>query len=431
MTQVIKYSLVVMTLGVLMMTGACDKGTPDAGTVAEDGLHSIHLEYGQNQEGLFNTLLTDSVVFKVTNRKGKPVRGAMVYFQAQQGETLYNYGITDSLGHTYCFWNAGCEEGTQKMTAYLSDATAHFIDSIGVTSRISAPLNFGKSCVPRLFNQKKIACLPSSDRIFMVGDDDPYVYVSTNSGISWDIHSQVPFATGYDAILLQEDGDLFVVSEDGFVWRMNSQGGAWHMLKSGMTSCFTISSVNNEVLILSIYGYTYRSVDNGDHWTLIEEGYFNDVAVHELYVHPDGTIYRLDGWDNIQYSNDWGDTWQSLTYYHPFRMDPKGNMYAVQPGWHDRKVLISRDKGQTWTDHVYLPPAPDNKNEILQMALKDEDVYLYGSDMRLYHFPANQNVIYFSELLEAYLYPEAMWVTPDNTVGLLSNYDIYYSLQFK
>lgn len=389
----------------------------------------LKLIYGDNQNGEFNKELKDSIVFEVTDGNNMPVPEVKVKYVPINGSVLYNYGFTDSIGRTYCYWIGGCESSIHKMNVYLIDSDHNHKDSLVVSSNISRPVNFGLPCFPAGKYIKDIAVNSSEGTLYLVTGDDPYIYVSYDHGINWTALTEVPFATGYKGIEVQDDGDIFVCTTDGKIWRASS-ALKWEYLMAANEMYINLISVNNDILFYSVHGKTYRSVNNGDDWQLSEQGYFNDVAIHELYSHPDGTLYKMDGWNNILYSEDNGDTWNFLTYNEPFRMDISGNMYCRKSAFRERTIMRSVDKGVTWSDLVTLPNNEFANIEITNFCVQESNVFIYANDKRVYKYSIADGLLKHSEPAKDYLYPLHMTVTKNGTVLLWDQNKLTYNLTF-
>lgn len=263
----------------------------------------------------------------------------------------------------------------------------------------------------------------------MVAENDPCVYVSYDHGISWSVLSEVPFSNGIKGVEVQEDGDLFVSTTYSEIWRF-SDNLKWEYLKTISGSYINLQSVDNDVLFYSVYGETYRSVNNGNDWQLIEQGYFNDVAIHELYAHPDGTLYKLDGWDDILYSEDKGDSWDFLSYKRLFRMDESGIMYSSKSISSERTIMRSVNKGATWSDYITLPNNEFSNIQIIDFCVQGNDLFIYANDLRVYKYSISNNLLTRSEEAENYFYLRHMMVTKNGTVLLWDQNDLIYNLTF-
>jgi len=421
----------IWILVVFLLSTSCNKNSDAEDNNLNSGYKKLKLKliYGDNQEGEFNKELKDSIVFEITDENNKPVPEVKVKFVPVDGSVLYNYGFTDMFGRTYCYWIGDCESSTHKMNVYAIDNNDKYRDSLVVSSQISQPKNFGKPCFPQGRYIKDVAINSNDGSVYLVAENDPYIYISNDQGINWIELTKVPFAKGYYGIEVQNDGDIFVCTSDGEIWRYSSNL-KWKYLMTAKSLYTNLLSVNNNIIFYSVNSQAYRSVNNGDDWELTEEGYFNDVAIHELYSHPDGTLYKKDGWDDIRYSVDNGDTWKFLTYNEPFRMDDLGNMYCIKSAFRDRTIIRSIDKGATWSDYFTLPNIDNANIEIRNFCVRDENLFVYASDMTVYKYSGSTGIMENSEPADSYLYPFYMMVSKNGTVLLWDQNELVYNSKF-
>ena len=373
---------------------SCDNNEDDKDVNPEQIYKGLKLNviYGDDQNGEFNKELTDSIVFEVTDRHNIPFSNATVKYVPINGSVLYNYGITDSIGRTYCYWSGSCESIIHKMNVYLIDSNHNYRDSLVVSSNISQPINFGLSCFPSGRYIKDIALDKKDGTLYLVAENDSYIYLSTDNGINWSILTEGPSANGYQGIEIQDDGDIFVCTINGKIWRTSNKLN-WDYLMMANEIYINFVSVNNDTLFYSVYGKTFKSTNNGNDWQLSEQGYFNDVAIHELYTHPDGTLYKMDGWNDIMYSEDDGYSWKFLTCQEPFRMDIEGNMYCCKSSFRERTIIRSTDKGNTWSDYVTLPNNDYSNIEIIDFCVHESDIFISANDKRIYKYSGHNGIL--------------------------------------
>jgi photosystem II stability/assembly factor-like uncharacterized protein len=146
----------------------------------------------------------------------------------------------------------------------------------------------------------------------------------------------------------------------------------------------TVFAAHNNMLGMG--GSIFRTQDGGATWTwLHSDQYINALAVSPDYAN-DGTILAAAG-GNLVYTNDQGDTWQTMAGWSPYQHGSAGQIRLLPSYAADGRIFVgsssgfwfSQDNGQSWTQasssligkQVYalqLSPNFDNDGTLLAVA---------------------------------------------------------------
>lgn len=148
---------------------------------------------------------------------------------------------------------------------------------------------------------------------------------------------------------------MYVIGGDGASWKRLSLGGQ----NGSRASFLNTVLVTDSVMLAGGRGGGYRSADRGLTWTrflpLLEvQRFWEDAANADAFYalvweHGQNVLYR---------SVDGGIAWQAIQSSAVLAVDPSnpGTLYAVQDG----ELLLSRDRGATWSRRGTLPTAQVN-----------------------------------------------------------------------
>jgi hypothetical protein len=145
--------------------------------------------------------------------------------------------------------------------------------------------------------------------------------------------------------------DLLSGSSQG-VWRSADNGATWVHSSEGMgyididvfvyPFVWSLTSIGDTVLAAG-YSMLHRSVDGGNHWETLYNGY---VGLR---------LYNFDNqlfWVTSNYtyrSNDAGATWQAVVFDHPDGVNSMARLDSLMFASTRGGVLVSKDKGYTWS----------------------------------------------------------------------------------
>jgi photosystem II stability/assembly factor-like uncharacterized protein len=167
---------------------------------------------------------------------------------------------------------------------------------------------------------------------------------------------------------------------------------------------FDIAKSNDNVLYAgSETGYMSKSVDKGDNWTLLAQGYFFGGGITAIAVHPENAdiVYAAAG-NQVHITTDGGNTWLPLLgperfYADRLHINPElpSQLLACTPDG----LFLSEDGGKSWQKKWQQPVydaafRPDDPDVIYALTLvADRYALLLSTDkgksfMQSPHFPA-------------------------------------------
>lgn len=324
---------------------------------------SLEIVHGNQQTGVYNSLLQDSLVVKVTDKEGNPVSKAPVSFElkAGSGDISPDWILTDTLGLAYVYWTIGCHSDYNELTAYLNDSISNKIDSLTFSATASLPIGWGKSCGIEYTGPFETVFREHNGTIYLVNYD--MIYTTNDGGISWQEYENMPPLSMHsdiydiqfnskDWMYIATESDGIFYTEDYVTWKQINNGISDH--RDPMTFL-----VEDTCLFISFYfGGLYRSTDNGQLWRkLLIDGGSSDRYVF-INRHPNGSLYLFDKWDSFWHSNDNGDNWDRIdldyeyTNYEveDFIIDKDGTLYI---GAGDATISIVSSETYQGTMHSF------------------------------------------------------------------------------
>lgn len=141
---------------------------------------------------------------------------------------------------------------------------------------------------------------------------------------------------------------------------------------------------NDNIIVATAYGYLYRSTDNGNNWTLINEELTNKIFnIYSVVSNSKGYIYISTG--QIYRTTNNGLNWVEVSTNNIranyLMVDKNDNIYGVSCcGYGGSGIYRSTDNGNTWikpiNNNPNFTPASVKINSSNQLfANDDEDIY--------------------------------------------------------
>jgi photosystem II stability/assembly factor-like uncharacterized protein len=166
------------------------------------------------------------------------------------------------------------------------------------------------------------------------------VYYSTNYGNSW---TQSSLDTNYIASLaVSSSGNVFAGTFSGLIYKSADSGGNWDILH-GIWGYECVSTIMTQVpgyifvglgrwLSLSSGEAIFRSTDEGETWTLVNNGIYTSAGIVELISTSNGYIYATTADNGTFRTSDYGDSWEQvgpiISNVMDVAIDDVGNIFA-------------------------------------------------------------------------------------------------------
>lgn len=222
-----------------------------------------------------------------------------------------------------------------------------------------------------------IGFAPDNKDMIMVGDKQGILYLSTNSGDTWQASPAIPNSGAIVSIALSphfsSDRTILVGTETGGIFRSTDKGKSFATINNGLSDLkirdIVISQNSDKDLILASTWNegVFQSTDGGNTWKKYsngltkdnqadEEGFklphFTDLSISEKFS-QDKTLF-LAGFNGLFKSTNGGEIWQeipSLSTRSIISMKVSPN-YAkdstIAFGTYVKELYISKDGGAKW-----------------------------------------------------------------------------------
>ncbi|MEA1899019.1 MAG: hypothetical protein U9N53_15280, partial [Bacteroidota bacterium] len=213
----------IFTIVLLLAIMGCEKenSNPEPDNKANLEL-SLEIVHGNEQTGVYNSLLQDSLVVKVTDNEGNPVSKAPVSFElkAGSGDISPVWVLTDTLGLAYINWTIGCKSDYNELAAYLNDSISNKIDSVTFSATASLPIGWGKSCGIEYTGPFETVFREHNGTIYLANYD--MIYTTNDGGISWQEYENIPplsmHSDIYDIQFNSKDWMYIATENDGIFY---------------------------------------------------------------------------------------------------------------------------------------------------------------------------------------------------------------------
>lgn len=216
--------------------------------------------------------------------------------------------------------------------------------------------------------------------------------------------SMVNGADGEECLVDYTDDNIVFVSSQGGYFLKSTDGGATF---SGLseygcdwTSPLIMDPTNHDVMYMGSSD-VHKSLDNGNTWTNVTNGFFDGSCVYSLEVCPTSTNYIYAAtFGNIYRSTNGGASWSTITGTLPVNSaaisgitvsdsDPDAvwvTFSGFSPG---NKVYYSTDGGATWSNvSGTLPNLPAN---CIEYQNSSNDILYLGTDIGVFYMDATMN----------------------------------------
>jgi hypothetical protein len=423
------YSLLVSAL---VISGCEKSASTDEGNPVELKYLTYNLEivHGNNQQGEYNKLLSDSLVVKVVDDDGNPVAGVSVSFIVRTGESDISpdWIITDSLGIATAHWMIGCYSDFNEVVAYLKDPGSNLIDSALFTARASLPDGWGKSCGVAHTSLYETVIREYNGTIYLTDYDK--IYSSQDGGVTWQEFEDMPPSSSFSNVFdvqFNSKGWMYIVTEyDGVFYSKDSE--TWAQINNGIADHGYPNTflLEDTCMFLSFnYDGLYRTTNNGEFWEQLP------IKGKLLRRHPNGDLYVFKDSYSLYKSVDNGSTWENtgLSYKYisygveQFDIGKNGNLYIGSD-----EATISIVSPDTYQCEEYSYPGIDNNSQYISDVKLFHDVLYYsvngGETPGIY---SNKNWSRVAEGCDQVIY--SFYLKEDGTFLVTSENGVYYYIK--
>jgi photosystem II stability/assembly factor-like uncharacterized protein len=185
------------------------------------------------------------------------------------------------------------------------------------------------------------------------------VYLSTDNGAGWARINDFFFITPITSMIVNSDGNIFVVANGEGLYRSTTSGISWVLTNLPSSNLYTIFSDKSGNLFAGTLTGLYKSTDNGQNWNRIINGISSNYVL-TFALNSTGHIFAgtVNG---VFKSTDQGNNWNisncGLTASRIIGLvgNPSGSMLA---GTEYSEIFRTTDKGDNWVqtnfDKLYL-----------------------------------------------------------------------------
>ncbi len=268
----------------------------------------------------------------------------------------------------------------------------------------------------------------------------PYVYRSTDCGISWQYFgeglSELPFISDMDIAYLDANQTRLYLTSRGAYYSDNL-GESWNLCLNGLPSSLyyldlEVSQVSPNIIYVSEWFHLlYRTSDGGQSWHIITNP-SNNNRVSEILSDPEDSnvVYAVIANEGVFKSDNMGDSWIEITNNIPLNPQfPYLSGLAINP-YNNRNlfinssnngVFVSYDGGDNWEDYNEGLSTHYAWADIAFAPTDTNRVYLATSEHSVWSVDRNQTNIDDNPHSSAYL-PRYCQTIPTPSIQLqLSN----------
>lgn len=197
-----------------------------------------------------------------------------------------------------------------------------------------------------------IAASDASDVVITSGI--PGTYRSEDGGVTWSLVSEIS-ASNAESLVMSGDGQYAMLNDGQRVYLSSDSGETWEAIQQGVVSSSVtrlLSSASGDVLLVVTHFSVYASYDYGATWSALPietDGWYGaDIS-------DDGnTIILARSSGQIVRSADRGAAWSNLysvgSYIASLSLSGDGNVIHAVSGY---MAWISRDAGLNWSTHTF------------------------------------------------------------------------------
>ena len=209
------------------------------------------------------------------------------------------------------------------------------------------------------------------------------LYRTYNLGYTWSAPSEISF-DGCSAFNIHENGTFFMsmtYSGIGFIHRSFDSGSSWEAISlpdfdnNYPVEHIEFDSVGN--IFLGTINGIYKSIDNGNNWQKMNDG-IDGEHVSSLFVDENDNIFIYTTFssmaDGMYYSNDLAESWIEIPIpdYYVIDLAVKNNIIMIIDGFNN--IQMSNDFGNSW----YISNDGLNDNSLYHLHLADNDIIYAG-----------------------------------------------------
>ncbi len=204
---------------------------------------------------------------------------------------------------------------------------------------------------------QRLVIKPNGD--IYAGTYNAGLFRSTDNGASW-TKIYDPFYHTISALAINSSGHIFIgtpTASGPLILRSTDNGVIFTPKTFGITSNYDVLdfaiNANGDIFAGFVNDGLFRSIDNGEHWTEINNG-FTAIDAGRIVIAPNGSIFVAPTYyvSGIYRSTNNGDTWNYESVVPNYLVQSlavniNGDIYAGTDG---AGIYKSTDNGNTWTE---------------------------------------------------------------------------------
>ena len=337
-----------------------------------DPEYLIEVIQGNNQSGLANTALKDSIIIRIIDKesqKGISKVPILVKFKVCEKDTIINL-ITNNIGIISHSWETNFLVGKQalKFVAKFPNSKS---DSVTLNSNISENKEWHPcACLGGIFTTLTAYHNSINNNLFVTTDwstsDGSFhnsVNISKNNGLSFKpilsgLYKDVRFGNIYES----KNNEIFVDSGKGLYFSID-EGKTWNIRKAPANGnmqfladdAFITNKIQSEYFVSNDKGITWKNIQ----FECITSNCTDIEKIHKL---SNGKLITWTSTGGIFESIDKGNSWKKINKFNDFSSlatNSKGEIYITTPS-----VYISRNEGKTFEKLFDLKEPENNRADL-------------------------------------------------------------------
>jgi|GEM_PF-5597011 len=331
--------------------------------------------------------LTFSAIAQYQEMNGP--EGGIIWELFNSSENYYfaitdNSGIYRSIDNLQSWHPTSLLNDRYKMTQ-TPDGRIYAVNTSGLFVSNDSGVNYERvSGADQLWLPKYIEAINDSVLVILSENPSGRIFRSIDSGEHWETVFDFNSYFYFNCLTLADNGTLFATAKGTHpdqrfarVLRSIDNGATWQELNYGTPveyQMYCISDSQNNVFLESTDNI-YKSIDNGDHWTILTTPFlFTDI----MWKNRNDYLHVIDMNGDHYYSSNAGANWTNANFVNPIHNEilsycsSNDTVIALSKG---SGVFQSNNSGQDWV------PANNGltATRITQLAVNNQGIVVAGN----------------------------------------------------